>query len=349
MRYHCLLLSIAGASALLALVFGMVMGRTEGGHVDPVVSSQNVHKLFPTGSIVQREDADCDVPFDDAVTIVVKSVGDSDSLDRLVATIMRQYPKLPVVIASDIAPIDAASLPIHFRVVPLEFDVGLSVGRNMLIAQVSTPFFVLFDDDYQVTNMTNLSDLHRALCKSGAIVAGGAVLPRSLRGQEFFVLAEGGRRTLLEVESRRFAWDGCYLVDLVPNFWMGRTTVVQGVKWDETLKLGEHEDFFLRLRLSDPRPILYCPRVSIVHSRIGTPELRAVAGAPRGLTYHGLRKRAYEYMMRAVRSHGYSSLAYYIDVCEVYYIGHAYPPKQEICNTLERLRGSHLASPATAA
>ena len=40
----------------------------------------------------------------------------------------------------------------------------------------------------------------------------------------------------------------CKQVDIIANFFMASTKAVQKVRWDDSLKLGEHQDFFLRYK-----------------------------------------------------------------------------------------------------
>lgn len=40
----------------------------------------------------------------------------------------------------------------------------------------------------------------------------------------------------------------CHVVDYVPNVFLARRSVLLASPWDPTFKVGEHEDFFLRLR-----------------------------------------------------------------------------------------------------
>jgi hypothetical protein len=45
--------------------------------------------------------------------------------------------------------------------------------------------------------------------------------------------------------------DACPRVDIVPNVLLARKTSLLGAhQWDQQLKVGEHEDFFLRAKKS---------------------------------------------------------------------------------------------------
>jgi hypothetical protein len=59
----------------------------------------------------------------------------------------------------------------------------------------------------------------------------------------------------------------CRQVDFVPNVFMGRTKSVGSVPWDDRLKLGEHEDFFLRF--GQANGIVYtCEYIQVHHHQV---------------------------------------------------------------------------------
>ncbi len=53
----------------------------------------------------------------------------------------------------------------------------------------------------------------------------------------------------LTIKSGSYGWShGCQVVDIVPNLFLARTSSLLKVRWDGRLKLGEHEEFFLRVK-----------------------------------------------------------------------------------------------------
>lgn len=56
----------------------------------------------------------------------------------------------------------------------------------------------------------------------------------------------------------------CYQVDFVPNVFLGRKQSVYSVGWDNYLKLGEHEDFFIRFGQAN-RTVYTCRFIQVHH------------------------------------------------------------------------------------
>ena len=55
-------------------------------------------------------------------------------------------------------------------------------------------------------------------------------------------------------------------MQLVLNFFAARTEVLKAIKWDDALKVCEHEDFFWRARAAGVA-VGYCPRAVALHKR----------------------------------------------------------------------------------
>jgi hypothetical protein len=81
---------------------------------------------------------------------------------------------------------------------------------------------------------------------------------------------------------------------------LSRTELFQNkIKWDESLKLGEHEDFFLRAKQMGIR-VLTCPDVSFQHHQVEH-WLRKTA-------YDKMRSRVYDFWKQSLRKHQLSRL-----------------------------------------
>ena len=111
----------------------------------------------------------------------------------------------------------------------------------------------------------------------------------------------------------------CLTCDLVTNFFVAETSVLRAVRWTDSLKLGEHEDFFLRLKEAHPGGVAFCPSVVVEHhqaswhekvaSHVGRP------GSPpgaKGGSYAAFRDRAAGYISRVLKSHGLRAMGYVI-------------------------------------
>lgn len=151
-------------------------------------------------------------------------------------------------------------------------------------AQVNTPFFVLLDDDFVFTAQTTLERLLGVLERNADVdIASGALY---LPGKEHepYSYAE-----LLEIDGdelrlRRGSRGAlpnephCARHDIVLNFFVARTAAVRRVRWDAALKLGEHQDFFLRAKRNG-LGVVACPTLAVaLHDQVHSDQVR-LAGA----------------------------------------------------------------------
>ena len=83
-----------------------------------------------------------------SVTFVVKTFNRPATIAFALRGLRRQFPETPTIVVDDSADEHLADLS-EFEVAHLliEFDAGLSRGRNIGISHVQTEFFVLHDDD----------------------------------------------------------------------------------------------------------------------------------------------------------------------------------------------------------
>jgi hypothetical protein len=85
------------------------------------------------------------------VTVAIKAFERPACLENLVLRLYEKYPRLRIVVLDDSSePLSAYFLRDNplLRYVRAPYNVGLSRGRNLLVAAVETPFMVLMDDDF---------------------------------------------------------------------------------------------------------------------------------------------------------------------------------------------------------
>lgn len=85
-------------------------------------------------------------------------------------------------------------------------------------------------------------------------------------------------------------------VDIVPNFFMARTGSVRKVYWDERLKYGEHQDFFLRARWKK-LAVGACETVTIKYKQVVKAE-----------DYYQRRAREQKYLVKVIEKHNIARL-----------------------------------------
>lgn len=187
-------------------------------------------------------------------TIIVKTFERPDLLARLLVSIRRFYPDVPVLVADD--SLKPGRHQLATRTIPMPHDSGLPAGRNLLLREADTPFVVTCDDDFVFRADTRLELLTGVLEADPTIdiVAGHAD-----DGNRPWRVWDGR-----EPEERH----GCRIVDYVRNFFAARVDSLLDIGgWSEATKIGgEHEEFFRRAKAAG-LTVAWHPQVSVGHYR----------------------------------------------------------------------------------
>ena len=204
--------------------------------------------------------------FEQDVTFVIKTFNRPAALGRLLTSLREYYPGIPVLVADDgDQPLPAEVLNDgNVRVFRLPFNSGTCTGRNFLVDRVATPYFLLLDDDYIFTKDTDIQELYRTLHASDAAIAGGVAADRYDARVVYCGLLEFQGGTLTLKAGNRGGDEQHQVVDILPNFWLGRTRIIRQVRWDDHFKCAwEHPDLFLKLL--GRYKVIFCNRVSVLH------------------------------------------------------------------------------------
>ena len=206
------------------------------------------------------------------VTIIIKAFERPSCIARLLNAVAQRFSGIAVIVLDDSAAqtlteeaqsaLRAAPGLLNLQYVRTEFDVGLSEGRNRMVALVETPYVLLMDDDFVLDDVEGLNELLAALESGVFDVAGGCV--NSPQGEAWSYNFHESAGTLTQVPAfscqnheppplstaADYMTEGaaCWRVDSILNFFLARTDFLRRVKWDPRLKVGEHEDFFLRAK-----------------------------------------------------------------------------------------------------
>ena len=222
------------------------------------------------------------------VTVLVKTFQRPRTVNAAIASIRRFYPSLPIILADDSRePIAIAddSVTVH----RLPFDSGVSTGRNFLVSQVRSEYFLMTDDDDVFTRNTRLERMIDVLDAAGLDILGCLVL----EGTAFPFGSSQTRRRIADFQMDLELKDGTLRFldprveyghdfvrcDLVHQFFLARTAAFRGTGgWDERLKTADHTDFFLRVK-SDGLKVGFTPLVAVNHEPIES-ERRSADYAP---------------------------------------------------------------------
>ena len=175
---------------------------------------------------------------------MIKTFERPSEVRRLVRSILRTQPDLPIVVVDDNRvhePIPGA------EVIEMPYNTGTSVGRNAALERISTPYFLLLDDDFVFYQHTRVGE---ALAIIDAhpeidILAGQVVNLPDFSSHDYSKVS-----VPLRTAAPRFPpgshVGGLPVYSKVPNFFIGRTTTVRTVGWSDELKTSEHHEFFVR-------------------------------------------------------------------------------------------------------
>lgn len=150
------------------------------------------------------------------VTFIIHTFKRPECLKKLQDSIKKFYPDTPMLVYDD-----------------SEDDKGLSWGRNYLVSQVKTPYYLLLDDDFVFTPNTKVELLLDRI-KDHDIVGGSLFQDGEIRHYEGrYELKEGHLKYIPSTTEP---------LDFVFNFFLAKREVTG---WDERLKMAEHTAFFL--------------------------------------------------------------------------------------------------------
>jgi hypothetical protein len=177
-----------------------------------------------------------------------------DVCQRLINSIHKYYPDHSIYVCDD------SRQPHKYEhaknVIAPAYDIGLSAKRNLLVQKSEEPYIFLWDDDYLVTEDTNLEVFWKLLHKLDDVgIVGGEWIRSNGRRDVWFT---GDMWVEGPIEYHRPPED-INIVDtsigeiryhdvmFCPNWFIADRRTVESIYWDEELKLQEHSEFFARL------------------------------------------------------------------------------------------------------
>ena len=113
------------------------------------------------------------------VTVVIKTMLRPKSLERLVASVLKFYPNIQILIGDDGEPSCEEYIMNRFKgknnihYYNLPHDSGLSYGRNFLLNKVETEYFLLCDDDFVIDKTLKFDQLIHIIEEKNIDILGG--------------------------------------------------------------------------------------------------------------------------------------------------------------------------------
>lgn len=183
---------------------------------------------------------------DEKLTAVIKTFERPAILQRLVGSIRRRYPHLPIIVVDD------SRTPVKIdgvRTIVMPYNSGISAGRNVALKEVQTKYVMILDDDFIFYRHTDLQPALEVMERLPQIdIMGGQVvnLPRyTSRDHRKVKLFPNQVEPVFPAGSRI---GDLPVLEKVANFFVARTERLRLVPWDNQLKKLEHNDFFTRAR-----------------------------------------------------------------------------------------------------
>lgn len=183
------------------------------------------------------------------LTAMIKTFERPRLVRRLVNSLRRLYPEMPIIVADDSR--EPIRLP-GVETVSLPFDSGVSAGRQAALERVRTRYLWNLDDDFVVFGGTNVSLVMSGLERYPEIdLVGGWLIDlphlrrRSAHPSGIYSTSVPPKLS----PGTAFGADPVFEVrDKVSNFFVARTAKVREVGYTAELKRLDHADFFTRAR-----------------------------------------------------------------------------------------------------
>lgn len=205
------------------------------------------------------------------ITILIKTFLRKESLFKLLKSIKKFYPHIKIMIVDDGnkdigKELKKFDLDIEYHKVL--FDSGVSYGRNYALNLIKTKYFLLCDDDFIFTKETKIFKLKEILEKNNADIVGGVIrnqkytlsIKKKIKNLIKFVLKKNKthnyygnilntKHELIVEYYSESTFNKVLQTDICLNFFLGRTEKIKSAGgWNQDLKIGEHTDFFIRMK-----------------------------------------------------------------------------------------------------
>ena len=204
-------------------------------------------------------------------------------VQRLVLSVRKHFPDLPIYVADQSRHVDAI-LPFYeankVTLLRMPYDIGVTASRNRLAREVKEDYLILCDDDFVFGPETSFAEAISILeADPDLAVVGGRLFDlyedeEFVRNWEIFLQYDPKQKILFSIpiydlapKVREVGGVRYYLCDAVLNFAVFRRSVFSaGVQWDERFKSnGEHEDFYLNLKLNTQFKVAHLPTMVARH------------------------------------------------------------------------------------
>lgn len=220
----------------------------------------------------------------DQITVLAHCAERCFLLDRLAISFRKAYDRLPVIATCECAEEEHCTEPIvrpnenisHMKVVSVPYDFGLSRGKSLLAKMATTEFVLVLDDDFVHSYhsclecmLWHMRSRYHSLWRPFDILGFPVVEDERLFGAFRGQLRVTGHQLFLEPMVEQTMLDGCLRVDICPMVFLARTERFRSFKFQEDLRVGEHEQFFYSNAYFGLQ-VAVCMDSSFPHFRVNT-------------------------------------------------------------------------------
>lgn len=187
-------------------------------------------------------------------TVGIKTFERQFCLDECINSFNARYPRANLVVADDSKePVDREDCTVY----KMSYDSGLSAGRNLLVSKAETEYFLNVDDDIILTDETNIQEMFDILVSSDLDIVACQINDRKFQGW----FQQDDR--ILNIIPCETIGRSVINVDIAGNFFIAKTDSLRRTKWDNSLKVGEHTDYYLQAK-EDGLKVGYVPWITVV-------------------------------------------------------------------------------------
>lgn len=241
---------------------------------NPLRLKAEIRKLV-NQAIDETEAAGPPRPFDERITVGVTAFQRPDKLRQFLRSLWYWHPTARVIIAdngnqqlsdSEVAALAGAA---EWKYRRLPFDAGLSASRNAIIEAMETPMLLLCEDDLAFSPDVSIPAMLDVLesrpdvgVVCGRMGSGEGAIAWNLR------LVENGPGVWNEPITDWLTTPGgtrYSIHDGGSNFALFRREMLAEHRWDDSLKIGEHDAYYWNVKRAGKWRVAYTDASAIIH------------------------------------------------------------------------------------
>lgn len=230
------------------------------------------------------------------VSILIKTLERPEQLHNQLYSLRKYKFSGPVIIADDSRdPYKEQTLSLfpdlNINYIILPFDTGTAEGRNVMLENTTTEYFVLCDDDFIFEPRTRLPVMRKMLIDNQLDLLGGVFRQYNLKSRKdtlkfrisnwifrkinilipatnIFEYHASFDLTENICRMKKISYQDPFTIcDMTHNFFIAKTEKVKSFGgWNPILKGGEHQNFFIRAKLNGLK-IATTRLCGVVHDR----------------------------------------------------------------------------------